>query len=300
MIAIRRPWRSNQVDVASDTAAPARWRRVSIVAERLFVYLVLLSIAALFLLPFYWMATTAFRPQSLVYAFPPDLLAGDLTLANFSEGWRVLPFGRFFLNTLFVTTLTVTGTLISSSLAGYGFARFGGHGANVLFVLMLSTMMLPPTTTLVPRFVMFSKIGWTDSYLPLIVPAFFASPFFVFLFRQFFRAIPREYFDAAEIDGASALRVFWHVAVPMAKPAFIVAGLFATLTAWNDFLDPLVFLSTMDKFTIQLGLASFKGQNFTDLHLMMPMALLAIVPVLILVVVGQRWIADGMTPDVEK
>lgn len=278
-----------------------RWRRSLLLAgERVVVYLFLIGVATLFLLPFYWMLATAFRPQSLVNTFPPELLTTDLTLDNFRRAWDVLPFDRFFVNTFLVTSLTVAGTIVSSSLAGYGFARFRGRGSTVLFVLMLATMMLPPTTTLVPRFVMFSEIGWTDSYLPLVVPAFFASPFFVFLFRQFFRAIPREYFDAAEIDGASPLRVFLHIAVPMARPAFLVTALFATMTAWNDFMDPLVFLNTLDKFTIQLGLATFKGQNYADLHLMMPMALLAIVPVLILVVLVQRAVARGIAPDVEK
>ncbi len=282
---------------------PVLRRRISKVLsglEAIIIYLMLVGAAILFLMPFYWMISTAIKPQSLVYKFPPDWFSGDLTLENFRVGWNALPFARFFLNTTWITFLTVLGVLLSSSLVGFGFARYRARGSNVLFVVLLATMMIPPATTLIPRFVMFSKIGWVNSYLPLVVPTFFGSAFFVFLFRQFFQSIPREYFDAAEMDGASPLALYWRIAVPMSKPAFVAAGLFATLMAWNDFLDPLIYLSSLDKFTIQLGLASFRGQNYTDLHLMMPMALLAMAPVLLLVAVGQRWIAHGLAHEVEK
>ena len=165
---------------------------------------------------------------------------------------------------------------------------------------MLATLMIPATTTLIPRFVLFARIGWINSYMPLLVPTFFGAPFFIFLFRQFFRAIPRDYFDAAEIDGCSPFGLYWRIALPMARPALITAALFATIAAWNDFLDPLVFLSTMDKYTLQLGLATFNGEYYSQLHLMMPMALVGIVPVLLLVLIGQRWILSGLMRQVEK
>ncbi len=275
-------------------------RRAGAIAERVGIYLVLAVASCLFLLPFYWMIATALKPRQLVYRFPPDWLAGDLTLANFSAGWNALPFDRFFVNTLVVTLLTVAGTLLSSSLVGFGIARYRGRLADVLFLFVLLTMMVPPTATLIPRFVIFSELGWTNSYLPIVLPYWFGVPFFIFLFRQFFSAIPQEYFDAAELDGASPWALYFQVATPLARPAFVTAALFATLIAWNDFLDPLVYLSTLDKFTIQLGLASFRGQYIADLHLMMPMALLAMLPVLVLVAVGQRWIARGLAPDLEK
>ncbi len=275
-------------------------RRLGSWPGRILVYTMLLALAALFLLPFYWMLATALKPQQLVYSFPPDWLAGDLTLANFREGWTALPFGRFFINTAYVTMLTVAGTVLSSSLVGFGLARYGGRLANLLFVTVLLTMMVPPAATLIPRFVIFSRLGWTNSYLPIVLPYWFGVPFFIFLFRQFFRAIPQEYFDAAELDGASPLDLYFRVAVPLSRPAFVAAALFSTLIAWNDFLDPLVYLSTLDKFTIQLGLSSFRGQFIAELHLMMPMALLAMLPVLLLVALGQRWIARGLAPDLEK
>jgi multiple sugar transport system permease protein len=283
-----------------DVQVWARPRRIARrVALRTIVYL-LLSVAALFfLLPLAWMISTAFKPQALVYRFPPDWFAGDLTLQNFRSGWNAVPFGRFFVNTTIITGLSVIGTVLTSSLVGFGFARYRARGAGVLFVLLLGTMMVPPATTLIPRFMLFTRLGWYDTWLPLIVPTFFAVPFFVFLYRQFFRTIPRELFDAAEIDGCSPLGLYWRIAMPLAKPATAASVMFAALASWNDFIDPLVFLSTVDRFTVQLGLASFQGQFYADLHLMMPMALLAIAPVLLLVGIGQRWIAGGLTHDVE-
>ncbi|MEZ4521075.1 MAG: carbohydrate ABC transporter permease [Thermomicrobiales bacterium] len=275
-------------------------KHASKLAARLLVYGFLTAASALFLLPFYWMIATALKPRQLVYRFPPDWLAGDLTLANFREGWTALPFDRFFINTVFVTILIVVGTVGSSSLVGFGLARYRSRIGDVLFALVLLTMMVPPAATLIPRFVIFSRLGWTNTYLPIVLPYWFGVPFFIFLFRQFFRAIPQEYFDAAELDGASPFSLYFRVAVPMARPAFVTSALFSMLIAWNDFLDPLVYLSTLDKFTIQLGLSSFRGQYVADLHLMMPMALLAMIPVLLIVALGQRWIARGLAPDLEK
>lgn len=278
-----------------------RFRRLAgALAERIVVYAILCAIAFLFLLPLLWMLDTAFKPRALVYSFPPRFFAGDLTFDNFRAGWNAMPFDRFLVNTVLVSLVSVAGTVLSSSLVGFGFARYRGRGAGVLFTLMLATMMIPPTATLIPRFVLFAKVGWINSYLPLVVPTFFGAPFFIFLFRQFFRAIPHEYFDAAEIDGCSPLGLYWRIALPMARPALVTASLFALITAWNDFLDPLVFLSTEDRFTLQLGLAMFEGEYYSQLHLMMPMALVGVAPVIALVLVGQRWILSGLLRQVEK
>jgi len=286
--------------LATTTLSGTRWRWALGALKALAIYLLLVALAALFLLPFYWMLATAFKPQALVYRFPPDWFAGDLTLENFRVGWNSLPFARIYLNTVFVTAVTVFGTVFSSSLVGFGFARYRARGATVLFVVVLATMMVPTSTTLIPRFILFSKLGWIDSYLPLLVPTFFGNAFFIFLFRQFFRSIPQDYFDAAEVEGASPWALYWRIAVPLSKPVFVAAGLFAALTAWNDFLDPLVFLNTVDKFTLQLALSSFKSENVTALHLMMPMALLAMLPALLLVAIGQRWISRSLAFEVEK
>lgn len=293
--------RAIDIPSSSRRTVAVRVRRVSArVAWRIAIYALLTALAILFLLPLFWMLTTAVKPQQLVYRFPPEWFSTDWTLANFRTGWNALPFARFFANSAVITLLTVVGTVLSSSLAGFGFARYRGRGAGLLFVVLLATMMVPASTTLIPRFVMFAKIGWTDSFLPLVLPPFFAGPFYVFLFRQFFRTIPREYFDAAEIDGASPFGLYWRIALPMAKPAIAASAMFSALAAWNDFIDPLVFLTSTDKQTYQIGLSTFQGQYYNQLHLMMPMALLGVVPILVLVVLGQRWIANGISGEIEK
>jgi multiple sugar transport system permease protein len=293
--------RSLDTHAAARPATALRVRRLSTrFAWRVIVYTLLTTLALLFLLPLFWMLTTAFKSQQLVYRFPPEWLSTDWTVANFRTGWNALPFALFFVNSTFVTLMTVIGTVLSSSLAGFGFARYRGRGAGLLFIVLLATMMVPASMTLIPRFVMFAKIGWTNSFLPLILPPFFAGPFHVFLFRQFFRGVPREYFDAAEIDGASPIGLYWRIALPMAKPAIAASAMFSALAAWNDFIDPLVFLTSTDKQTYQIGLSTFQGQYYNQLHLMMPMALLGVVPVLLLVIAGQRWIANGIAGDVEK
>lgn len=267
-------------------------RRVGVrVLTRLGIYSIATALAFLFLLPLIWMLSTALKPQALVYRFPPDLLSRTWTFEHFRQGWNAMPFGRFFVNTTIVTALSAFGTIISSSLVGFGFARYRARGANALFILLLATMMIPPTTTLLPRFVLFTRLGWYDTWLPLVVPTFFAAPFYVFLFRQMFRTIPQELFDAAQIDGCSPFGLYRRIAMPLAAPATAAAVIFSALSAWNDFTDPLVFLTSIDKFTIQLGLSSFQGQYSQQLHLMMPMALLALLPVLLLVLICQRWIA---------
>ncbi len=279
----------------------AVWRHaVRRVVGRSLVYAVLIGVSLLFLLPLYWMVATAVRPQALVYAFPPRWFSTDVTFEHFRTGWNALPFGRFLLNSLFVTTLTVTGTVVSSSLVGFGFARYRHRWSGVLFVLLLMTMMVPTSTTVIPRFVLFSKIGWTDSFLPLLVPPWMGAPLFIFLFRQFFRSIPSAYFDTAEVDGASPLRIWWYIALPMAKPAVAATVMFSALSAWNDVLEPLLYLTSTERQTYQIGLSMFQSTYARQLHLLMPMALIGIVPVLLVVIVGQRWIAQGLAASDER
>ena len=181
-----------------------------------------------------------------------------------------------------MTGLTVLGTLLSSSLVGYAFATLPGRGKQFLFNLLLATVMVPASVTLIPLFVLFSKLGWVNTYLPLVVPHFFANAFYVFLFRQFFRSLPAELFESAELDGCNPWMAYWRIALPLSRPALATVAVFAFIGAWNDFLGPLVYLSTNAKFTLSLGLSLFQGIYFTQLHYLMPMSLVALLPVLIL------------------
>lgn len=247
-----------------------------------------------FALPILWMLSTALKPAHLLFADPPVLVYWPPALRNFTDAWNSAPFARFTLNSLFVTGLTVTGSLVSSSLAGFAFAALPARGRRVWFGLLLVTLMVPAWATLIPAFILFSRVGLTDSYLPIVAPAFLGQPLFVFLFRQSFRTLTAELFDAAEVDGCSPLQSFWHVAVPLSGPVAATVAIFAFVTAWNDFLNPLVYLRSMDKFTLAIGLSFFTGPNFTRWHLQMAMSAIALAPVLALVAFTQKHLVRGL------
>lgn len=257
-------------------------------------YVILFLLAIPFLLPFLWMVSTAFKPAGMVYASPPQWIPRPATLDNFRQAWALLDFPRFIWNSLWVTAFTVLGTLLSSSLVGYAFAILPARGRGLLFKLLLTTVMIPASVTLVPLFVLFSRLGWVNTYLPLIVPHFFANAFYVFLFRQFFRSLPIELFESADLDGCNPFVAYWRIALPLSRPALATVAVFSFVGAWNDFLGPLVYLSTNEKFTLSLGLSQFQGIYYTQLHYLMPMSLVALLPVLVLFFFAQRYFAQGI------
>ena len=257
-------------------------------------YLVMCLLAAPFLMPLLWMISTAFKPAQLVYASPPQWIPNPITLENFRQAWALLDFTRFFRNSALVAGLSVLGTLGSSSLVGYAFATLPARGKSWLFRLLLATIMVPASVTLIPLFVLFSKLGWVNTWLPLILPQFGANAFYVFLFRQFFRSLPGELFESAELDGCNPLMTYWKIALPLSHPALATVAVFAFIATWNDFLGPLVYLSTTDQYTLGLGLSLFQGLFYTQLHYLMPMSLLALLPVLALFIVAQRYFVQGI------
>jgi ABC-type glycerol-3-phosphate transport system permease component len=269
-------------------------RGVRVVLPQALYYVLLAAVALPFLLPLLWMVSTAFKPARMVYVSPPQWIPAPVTLDNFREAWGLLDFPRFIANSLWVTLWTVFGTMLSSSLVGYAFATLPGRGKRFLFSLLLATVMVPTSVTLIPLFVLFSLLGWVNTYLPLIVPHFFANAFYVFLFRQFFGSLPRELFESAELDGCNPFSAYWRIALPLSGPALATVGVFSFIGAWNDFLGPLVYLSTNQKYTLSLGLSLFQGVFWTQLHYLMPMSLVALLPVLVLFVVAQRFFVQGI------
>jgi len=260
-----------------------------------FTFLLAACAALVFLFPFGWMLSTALKPGSLVFADPPVWLTWPPAWHNFVEAWQSADFGRFTLNSLWVAGLTTVGTVLSSSLVGFAFATLPARGKRVWFGLLLATLMVPAWTTLIPSFLLFSRLGFTDSYVPLIVPAFCAPAIYVFLFRQAFRAMPTQLFDAAEVDGANPLLTYWYIALPMARPAAATVAVFAFIGAWSDFLNPLIYLRSMEKFTLALGLSFLSGPNFIRLHWQMAMSVVALLPVIMLVFLTQRHFMRDMT-----
>lgn len=257
-------------------------------------YLLLCLGAISFLVPFVWMVTTSLKTPEQTRAFPIEWIPDPVQPLNYLLIFTEAPFARYLWNTIVLTTLGVFGNLLGSSIAAYAFARLRFRGRNLMFGLMIATMMVPGWTTIIPSYLMFSYLDWLDSYLPLLVPGFFAGPFSTFLLRQFFLTIPNELEDAAKIDGAGHLRIFLTIMLPLSKPALIMVGLFSFLGHWNEFFGPLIYLSSQDKFPISLGIMNFAGEHEANYALMMAAACVAMLPCIILFFIAQKWFIQGI------
>lgn len=268
-------------------------------ALQIILYLPVLILAAAFGLPFLWAVLTSLKKPVEIFVFPPKWLPASPQWTNYVEIWRLAPFARFLWNSCVVTFLSMIGQLVSASLVAYGFARFRFPARDVLFVVLLSTLMLPNQVTVVPMFLLFKFLGWLDTLKPLIVPAYFGGgAFAIFLFRQFFLTIPRELDEAAKIDGANTLWIFARVLVPLSKPIFTTMAIFSFLGNWNSFFYPLIFLNTTEKFTLALGLSYFQrvasmGGKATE-HLLMAAAMTMTFPCVVLFLVMQRYFVRGI------
>lgn len=262
---------------------------------KLLVYIILLAGAFVFLLPFYWMVISALKPSYAVLDFPPRWLPIPPRWANFREALTYVPFGRYALNTLFITLFSVLGNLFSATLVAYGFARVRAPGKNVLFLILLATMMLPYPVTMVPVFVIFSKLGWVNSFKPLIVPTFLGAPFYIFLLRQFFLTLPIELEDAARMDGANTFQILLYIILPLAVPAMATIAIFTFQGAWNDFLGPLIYLNDQAHYTITLGLSFFRSTYQTNWAYLMAASLVTMLPMVVLFFFAQRLFIEGIT-----
>jgi multiple sugar transport system permease protein len=228
----------------------------------------------------------------LVDATPVETL--EVHWENYNEALTTVPFGKYLMNTLKVTFIGMTGMLISCSLVAYGFSRFRAPWLNVLFLVLLSTIMLPRQVTLIPLYVLFQKWGWVDTLLPLIVPQFFANAYDVFLLRQFFMTIPLEQDEAAKIDGASSWQVLWHIILPQSKAALVTVAIFHFLYAWNDFYEPLIFLHSRDNWTMAVGLQTFNALYAVNTHLIMAASVVMIIPPILLFFLAQQIFMQGV------
>lgn len=258
-------------------------------------YLLLCLGAALFSVPFFWTVTTALKTNAQVFAVPPQWLPSPPQWGNFHLAWTELPFPTFVLNTVFITVTATFGQALSASLVAYGFARFQFRGRNTLFFLMLSTMMLPSQVTMIPLFLFWRHLHLIDTFAPLIVPAFFGGgAFSIFLLRQFFLTIPRELDEAAMLDGASPFAIWRLILLPLSKPAMITVVLFSFVAHWDDFIGPLIYLNTTEKYTVSIGLSLFQDLYSRQLELVMAASLIHILPTILLFLVAQRYFIKGI------
>jgi multiple sugar transport system permease protein len=283
------------------------------------VYAALLAGSVVLLFPLWWMTAVSLLTEAEARAAmsgTPQLIPDDPQWSNYPEALRAmgaaaaadadpdaarasdpwLGFKDALANSVVITSLVVAANVLSCSLVGYAFARLPFRGSRALFLVTLATMMLPHQVTMIPLFLLFRSLGWIDTFLPLVVPAFFGTAFFIFLFRQFFAQVPEELLEAARVDGASEIGVWWRIMLPICKPAAAITAIFTFIWTWNDFMNPLIYLHSPENFTLALALNSFKGQfdPLNDAHLLMAASVVTMIPCVLLFFAAQRHFVQGL------
>jgi ABC-type glycerol-3-phosphate transport system permease component len=265
--------------------------------RRLAFHLLAIALGVVLMLPFYWAVIGSLKQVTEVRQIPLVWWPAIPQWINYRDVWNVRFFPGWVWNSVFLTVVATTGTVVSSSLAGYAFARFQFPGKNLLFTLTLATLMLPGYVLLIPNYMLFWQLGWLNTYLPLTVPFWFGSAFFIFLFRQFFMTVPVELDEAARIDGASYPRIFWNIMLPLSGPVFATAAIIEGINQWNSFLRPLIVLNRPETYPLSVGLRYFvvnPGDNLPKDHLLMAAAVIMTLPVIILFFIGQRSFVRGV------
>ena len=261
---------------------------------RLLTWVVLLIGAALMVMPFLWMISSSLKAEQAVFQYPPQLIPDPVMWNNYVESLIYKPFYLYVRNTVFLVAVNMFAIIIAASFCAYGFARIEFPGRDTWFLVVLATMMMPYYVLMIPIFIMFTRLGWIDTYLPLTVPTFFGGGAFnIFLMRQFFRTIPQELSDAARIDGCNEFQIYWKIFMPLAKPALVSIAILAFLGTWNDFVGPLLYVKSPDLFTVSIGLAQFRGIMRSRWDLLMAAATAMTVPVVALFFAAQRYFFES-------
>jgi multiple sugar transport system permease protein len=257
-------------------------------------YIVMTAIAIVFMIPLLWMLSTSLKSRPEIFAWPPTWLPENPLFNNYADAFSKYPLARFMLNSFVLVALNTIGELISVPIIAFGFARLNFPFKRVLFILMLSTMMIPGQIKLIPLYQMYSQLNLTGTYVPLVLPAFFGNPFFIFLTVQYMRTIPRDLDEAARIDGAGTWTILYRIILPLCKPVLAVMIVFTFLWVWNDFLQPLIYLSDFNSYPISVGLAFFQGRYSVEWNMFMAATLISILPVLVLYFFAQRHLIGGI------
>ncbi|MBI3960749.1 MAG: carbohydrate ABC transporter permease [Chloroflexi bacterium] len=267
--------------------------------SRVWLYTLLIVTGLAFGLPFFWTISSSLKSITEIYIFPPTMWPAEIRWKNYADVFTIAPFARFIWNTVIVTLLAMLGQILSAAVVAFGFTRFRFPGRESLFVLVLSTIMLPWQVTIVPQFLLFRYLGWINTYWPLIIPSYFGGgAFYIFLLRQFFLTIPKDLDEAAKLDGASNFRIFWNIVLPLSKAALATVAIFSFIGHWNEFFAPLIYLNSTDKFTISIGLRYFVSNPFESDEpreaILMAASLITALPVLILFFVAQKYFVQGI------
>ncbi|MCG0238372.1 MAG: carbohydrate ABC transporter permease [Firmicutes bacterium] len=262
------------------------------------VYACLTMGAAVVVVPLFWMVSTSLKGPDALFSYPPEWIPRPPMWRNYIDAWKILPFGRFLFNTIFITALAVTAELITTSLVAYGFARFDFRGRDVLFVILLATMMLPGVVTLIPSFLIWRRLGLVDTFDPLVLGAWFAwGPAYIFMMRQFFLTIPKSIEEAAIMDGANVVQIYWHIMLPMIRPALLAIAVLSFQGNWNNLQAPLIYLNTMEKYPMVLGLKFFEATLSKEAPMwnyMMAMSVLMALPIVGLFFAAQKYFIEGI------
>jgi len=262
---------------------------------KILTYALLIAMSIIFLMPLLWMLSTSMMSGNVLYLSPPQFIPNKIDFSNFKLAIIEMPFWRPLMNTLYITVLNIIGVVLSSSIVAFGFARLNFKGKNFFTLILIATMFLPSQVTLIPLYMIYGKIGWLNTYKPLIAPAFFGSPFYIFLLIQFFKTIPKELDEAAYIDGCSTFRVYWNILLPQIKPALVTVVIFCFLWTWTDFLMPLIVIDDNSKMTLGLALYAFKGHDRygAQWNLLMSASTLMMIPCLAIFAFFQKHFIEG-------
>lgn len=264
-------------------------------AIQAFIVYVVLSIGAIaMVLPFLWMFFSSFKDANSIFSYPPKWLPDKWNFKNYIDVWKIVPLGRWFLNSILIAGTVTVGNLFGSSLAAYAFAKLKFVGNKLLFGILLATMMIPYQVILIPTFLLMRNLGWVNTFKPMIIPSFAGSAFGIFLLRQFIMQMPQDLFDAARIDGANEGFIFLKIILPLLKPAMATLGLFTFVGSWNDLLNPLIYLYDVDKYTLPLGLTFFQTQYAGFWHYLMAGSVISIVPIIIVFFFTQNYFVEGI------
>ncbi len=263
--------------------------------SKIILYTIIAIGAYLALLPFFWMISTSLKDSSVIFQIPPRWISEHLAWENYPKAIKAIPFIRFTFNSAFITFFRMIGEIFTGALVAYGFARFKFPGRRVLFLILLATIMIPGEITLIPVFIMFTKLNWIDTFKPLIIPSYFGgSAVFIFFLRQYFATIPKQLEEAARIDGCNSFQIFYKIFLPISKPALATIGIWSFQGSWNDLLGPLIYLNSLNKFTLQIGLTMYRSLNKIEWGQLMAASILVMLPVLILFFAAQKYFTEGI------
>ncbi|GAB4521347.1 MAG: carbohydrate ABC transporter permease [Anaerolineae bacterium] len=287
---LRQPLSANRLRYGARRRKP-----LGFYVRRAIQYAVMIVLSAIFMIPLIWLVSTSLKEQGQVFAYPPVWIPRPIRWYNYVEALQRAPLLRWLMNTATITAFAIVGNVVTSSMVAFGFARLRFPGRGPLFILLLSTMMLPEVVTLIPRFMMFRWLGWLDTFLPMIVPPFFGGGAYnIFLVRQFYMTIPTDFDEAARIDGASNWTIWRKILVPLSAPVLIAIAIFSFVYHWNDFLHPLIYLFTEERKTLALGLRAFIDPYDASWHISMAASMFLVVPIMVLFFIGQRYFIRGV------